>query len=91
MHKIPNILIKFQITIIYQFLYKQIFEDNYNELFEFLVQNLHDSMDLSKFILALSSIQVLTDVFEDISIKDIINEEQFIIYFRKIIKLISIV
>ena len=75
----------------YQFLYKQIFEDNYNELFEFLVQNLHDSMDLSKFILALSSIQVLTDVFEDISIKDIINEEQFIIYFRKIIKLISIV
>ena len=91
MHKIPNILIKFQITIIYQFLYKQIFEDNYNELFEFLIQNLHDSMDPSNFILALSSIQALTDVFEDISIKDKINEEQIIIYFRKIIKLISIV
>ena len=48
-------------------------------------------MDPSKFILALSSIQALTDVFEDISIKDKINEEQIIIYFRKIIKLISIV
>jgi len=91
LHKIPNILIKFQITIIYQFLYKLIFEDNYSELFEFLIQNLHDSMDPSKFILALSSIQALTDVFEDISIKDKINEEQIIIYFRKIIKLISIV
>ena len=48
-------------------------------------------MDPSKKILALSSIQALTDVFEDKSIKDKIDEDQIIIYFRKLIKLISVV
>ena len=48
-------------------------------------------MDPSNKILALSSIQALTDVFEDKSIKDKIDEDQIIIYFRKLIKLISVV